>query len=541
MWAPSNRGKAPPQNQAKPERKTPFKEQHEKARKEGHIAPASSSAGGTSGRAASNRGRGRAFQPKPQGSQSQPSSPPQASAAQFVNPAQTLGEEASRLRAYAALNNPAPATPNANFSPARRDGGRSGSIVTGRSSGGRKRDRKAEQAELIKSIWGESSDEEDTKDDSATEEKKEAEELVQEDEGVVVEKPKGKEQEKQKLGVEDSIWAPKNRNTPEAPVTSASVEDKDTPETTKEPEQLAEKVDNLSLQPVNPPRTPSPVQQASVKLKTPEPIPRMSEPTGAASGGMNWAEEDEEDMGEFMQDVMAQWGVSVPAFAKPDVVDKLEPVKEEKKEEEKAEKKALADRIEWERPGSRTAPSSPTKTTAPLPPRRVLDQVGMRGRGGSVSARGHARKQSHDFPPQNNNQHHHHQYQQQQNQRRPTELIDTPQTPDTANSTAIVTPSDASSRKHDDQIPESKQQTGPQRPGGRPRLALQDSNFQRMAKGLLRDAPPRNQNKGKEQAKQEPAPAAAEAPVDTNTDIADADGWNEVKPKARSMRGRKRQ
>lgn len=593
----------------------------------------------------------------------------------------TLGEEASRQRAYAALNNPQTnAGPGFGGSTRGNRGGYQGghghgqqhagfTVVEPSSSmnGGRRGgsasgrgNRRQEKEELWKSIWGDSDEEDNNNDDSKEKAKSDADDKsksgsqngsaakpvvsaksadVHDDDDSddpnqpgVVDKDIERESRdrtdpglKKKLGVEDSIWAPKNRAAAAGSVGGKKDQGVGKEKVEKKVDDLGAKIQAVKIedetmtvaapevpaQPASAAPTSTPAAPAEpVKPKTLEPISRFLQTDPTESSGINWADDDEEDeVGGFMEDVMAQWGMGGAAATtdkkeeeekvEEEVADvgadsgveddkepeqkveqepTLEPVAEEQEKKEdvrpKAAKIPLADRIDWDRrtaaPAVNEPPRGPSAGTSSWRsdsnqhhqyPRHDGAPRGGRGRGG------HSRQQSFDHSASS---YHHDRQARAGNGRRPTELLSLPDSPVTPASTAIVTPTPSTTsadehpprnRKaqgHDETVEARKTRTE------RPKLALQDSTFKRMTRGLLggpggqggarpTDGGNTNNNNRfvrKQDARQAPASpviplASVEPAIATLTGIPDDfggndDGWNEVKPKGRSQRGRKR-
>ena len=444
-------------------------------------------------------------------------------------------------------------------------------------------------------------------------------------------------------GIEDSMWAPKNRSagneggsSAEKKTTNGGDSGVATPTSPTKPTATT-----TTTTPDAAPAPPTPAAEI-VKPKAPEPIGRFA-PTELAEGQINWADDDEDDEAAgFMQDVMAQWGMTpggseggkgdddedeeeqqqqaVVEDKEVKVEDEVKPVAEtvegspavdvmptieEKKPVEandraaatvassttdkptpvakdgKQGKVSLSDRIDWDRQtgagANNAAQERGNKPSTGMSPAMSgswrsderaghgqynNDHHGHRGgghgqsfgggdRGGRVGGRGgrgsHSRQQSYDG-----------------RSRRPTELLSLPTSPVTPASTAIVTPTLSTGSADETSRPKSSHQghhaaagedgsSGPnsKRPARneRPRIALQDSSFKRMTRGLLggqggqgQTRPDRTMSRKEAPAKQ---PEVAQPAIATPTGIPEDfggndDGWSEVKPKGRSQRGRKR-
>lgn len=301
-----------------------------------------------------------------------------------------------------------------------------------------------------------------------------------------------------------------------------------------------------------------------------------------AQWGMGGAKkDDDDDEKKEEEEVVEDSGVEHGNEDEGEVVrqPELATVQEEKRDvveetKPKPAKVSLSDRIDWDRQAA-AAPSEPPRGPSAGPaswrsdpkphhPQNNGFQGNVRGRGRG----GHSRQQSYDHPI--------HTDRQPRGARRPTELLNLPESPVTPASTAIITPTPSTtsaderpprSNRKDDAGPPHKPFQGETAEARRvrterPKLALQDSTFKRMTRGLLGgpggQGPARN-NEGnrvgsrKQDARQGPmspaTPVIPIAPVEpaiaTPTGIPDDfggndDGWNEVKSKSRSGRGRKR-
>jgi len=289
--------------------------------------------------------------------------------------------------------------------------------------------------------------------------------------------------------------------------------------------------------------------------------------------------EEEEKAEEEVADAGADSGVEDDKEPEQKIEQEptLKPVVEEQEKKEdvrpEAAKIPLADRIDWDRrtaaPAVNEPPRGPSAGTSSWRsdsnqhhhhPRHDGAPRGGRGRGG------HSRQQSFDHSASS---YHHDRQARGGNGRRPTELLPLPDSPVTPASTAIVTPT-PSTTSADEHPPRNRKAQGNDEGvearktrTERPKLALQDSTFKRMTRGLLggpggqggarpTDSGNNNNNRfsRKQDGRQAPAsPVIPLAPVEpaiaTPTGIPDDfggndDGWNEVKPKGRSQRGRKR-